>query len=156
MDWNKVIDTHGKAFILYARQWTKSHADAEDVVQIAITRLCRSHGAGEQIPVPLIYTAIRSRALDLYRSRQRRLAREEAAAELLYDTRVFENTGEEELSDRVEVALQELPLDQREVVIMKIWGGLTFREISESLHVSSNTVTSRYSYAIKKLKASLD
>ena len=156
MDWDRIIDTNGAAFILYARQWTKSHADAEDIVQIAITRLCRSQSDSDEIPLALIYQAIRSRALDLYRSSQRRRVREEAAAELLYEQRMFENRGTEELSERVEFALKKLPQEQREVVIMKIWGDLTFKEIAQSLDVSLNTVTSRYRYAINKLKSSLD
>jgi DNA-directed RNA polymerase specialized sigma24 family protein len=35
---------------------------------------------------------------------------------------------------------------------MHIWGDLTFGEISEIVGISSNTVTSRYRYALNKLR----
>ena len=155
MDWDNLIERHGRAFILYARQWTQSHADAEDIVQTAIIRLSRSLPPEREIPIGLIYKAIRSRALDHHRSCRRRQAREEIAAELLYEDRMLEKTKSDELSEKVELALRKLPEDQREVVILKIWGALTFREISDSLEISLNTVTSRYRYAINKLQSEL-
>ena len=156
MDWNKVIDTHGRAFVLYARQWTQNHADAEDIVQTAITRLCQGLPAKREVKLGQIYRAIRNRALDMHKSRQRRLAREGAAAGQLYPSRMFEKDGTDDgISDSVQAALMKLPEDQREVIVMKIWGDLTFREIAEVLATSLNTVASRYRYAIEKLKSSL-
>jgi RNA polymerase sigma-70 factor, ECF subfamily len=52
-------------------------------------------------------------------------------------------------------ALSELPDDQREVVVMHVWGELTFSEIAELLGVSSNTAASRYRYALAKLRGSM-
>jgi len=43
----------------------------------------------------------------------------------------------------------------REVVVMKIWGGVTFAEISEALAISPNTAASRYRYALEQLAQSL-
>lgn len=52
-------------------------------------------------------------------------------------------------------ALSSLPDDQREVTVLHIWGELTFSQISELLGVSSNTVASRYRYALGKLRDSM-
>jgi RNA polymerase sigma-70 factor (ECF subfamily) len=49
-------------------------------------------------------------------------------------------------------ALGALPDDQREVIVLHIWGELTFSQISELLGISSNTVASRYRYALGKLR----
>jgi DNA-directed RNA polymerase specialized sigma24 family protein len=49
-------------------------------------------------------------------------------------------------------ALLGLPDDQREVTILHVWGELTFSQIGEVLAVSSNTVASRYRYALAKLR----
>ena len=46
--------------------------------------------------------------------------------------------------------------NQREVVVMKIWGGLTFEKISEVLDTSKNTVASRYRYALQAMKGRMD
>ena len=53
-------------------------------------------------------------------------------------------------------ALESLPEEQKEVLIMKIWGDHTFKIISESLDVSINTAASRYRYGLAALKNLLD
>ena len=49
-------------------------------------------------------------------------------------------------------ALDHLPRDQREVLVMKIWNELTFAEIGQALEISQNTAASRYRYALAALK----
>jgi RNA polymerase sigma-70 factor (ECF subfamily) len=49
----------------------------------------------------------------------------------------------------------QLPSEQREVVVLKIWGGLTFAQIAEQLELSAHTAASRYRYALSKLRESL-
>ena len=53
------------------------------------------------------------------------------------------------------LALASLPLEQREVVALKIDGGLTFAEIGEVTGISPNTAASRYRYALEKLRGLL-
>ena len=55
----------------------------------------------------------------------------------------------------VGAAVLELPEDQRETVILKIYAGLTFAEIAELGGVSLATAASRYRYALEKLAESL-
>jgi RNA polymerase sigma-70 factor (ECF subfamily) len=52
-------------------------------------------------------------------------------------------------------ALCTLPDDQRQVVILHIWGDLTFLDIAHVLDISSNTVASRYRYALSKLREAM-
>jgi len=52
----------------------------------------------------------------------------------------------------VREALEELPVEQREVVVLKIWEEHTFAEIGELLEISPNTAASRYRYALEKLR----
>lgn len=61
-----------------------------------------------------------------------------------------------ELSDILQSALKELNEDQREVVIMKEYEGLKFREIAEVLNISENTVKSRMYYGLDSLKKILE
>jgi RNA polymerase sigma-70 factor (ECF subfamily) len=61
-----------------------------------------------------------------------------------------------ELSDILQSALRELSEEQREVVIMKEYEGLKFREIAEVLNISENTVKSRMYYGLDGLKKILD
>jgi RNA polymerase sigma factor (sigma-70 family) len=61
-----------------------------------------------------------------------------------------------ELSDILQQALYELSEEQREVVIMKEYEGLKFREIAEVLNISENTVKSRMYYGLDGLKKILE
>jgi len=53
-------------------------------------------------------------------------------------------------------ALEQLPYEQREVVVLHLRGGLPFRVIARSQNVSINTAQSRYRYGIDKLRAMLN
>ena len=92
--------------------------------------------------------------MDIGRGDRRRDQREVTAARS--EISAFEPTIERaERQASVEAALGQLPGDQREVVVMKIWGGLTFAQIAEALGVPLNTAASRYRYALQRLEAEL-
>ncbi len=57
---------------------------------------------------------------------------------------------------RVDDALAQLPYEQREVILLHLHSGLTFREIARSLKMSIHTVQSRYRYGLQKLKSKLN
>jgi RNA polymerase sigma-70 factor (ECF subfamily) len=57
---------------------------------------------------------------------------------------------------QVGAALAALPYEQREVVLLHLRGGLTFREIASTQAVSINTVQGRYRYGLEKLRTFLD
>ena len=58
-------------------------------------------------------------------------------------------------ASRVAAALAEIPGDQREVAVLKVYGQLTFREIAETLEIPTNTAQSRYRYALTALRKRL-
>lgn len=59
----------------------------------------------------------------------------------------------EELS--VRRGLLALPSEQRQVVVLRVWCGLTFAETASLLEISANTVASRYRYALEKLREAM-
>ena len=63
--------------------------------------------------------------------------------------------GRDEWRAAVESVLRKLPSEQREVLVMKVWGGLTFPQIAAALNVSPNTAASRYRYALAALRREL-
>lgn len=57
---------------------------------------------------------------------------------------------------RVSGAMAELPVEQREVVTLHLYGSLPFREIAERQKASIKTIQSRYRYGLDKLRTILD
>ena len=151
--WRQWLDRHGPALLLFARQWSATRADAEDAVQSGFVKFWKSRdGAREQLPY--LYACVRSAAMDIGRSERRRDVRESAGQnEPLPD---FECPLERaERQAVIEAALSQLPGDQREVVVMKVWGGLTFAQIGHALGVPLSTAASRYRYAMAQLAREL-
>tara|TARA_R110002096_G_scaffold26518_22_gene81836 strand:+ start:9894 stop:10433 length:540 start_codon:yes stop_codon:yes gene_type:complete len=157
LDWEQLYDKHAKALVLYARQWLPSMSDAEDTVQDAFIRLIKSPKQFDENPVPILYQAVKWAALDRIRSSERRQKREETSTMDHEPISYFEDRLEtQERKEAIERSLQQLPEDQREVLKLRVWGELGFREIGEALGISINTAASRYRYALKKLGELLD
>jgi RNA polymerase sigma-70 factor (ECF subfamily) len=152
-DWKSCFSEIGPGLLLFARQWTRSAADAEDIVQEAFVKFWRrNHQINNRA---LLYATVRSIALDFIR-RDKRRARREATVFAEADATVepqFE--WEDEGQSALAAAVSCLPQDQREVLVLKIWNELTFSEIAGALGISQNTAASRYRYALAHLKKSL-
>ncbi len=58
----------------------------------------------------------------------------------------------EDQMQRVARALEKLPIEQREVVVLRLQGDMTFRQIAEMLDITVNTAQSRYRYGMEKLR----
>jgi RNA polymerase sigma-70 factor (ECF subfamily) len=153
-DWAAWLDQHGAALVLLARQWLPSHADAEDVVQEAFIRFWRSRERAAD-PAAYLYACVKHCALDWQRGRKRQARREQAVARTEVESWFAGPLEEEERRETIAAALRELPQDQREVLVMKIWGGLSFPQIALALRISANTASSRYRYALAKLREQL-
>jgi RNA polymerase sigma-70 factor (ECF subfamily) len=152
--WSVWLDEHGGALLLLARNWVASHADAEDIVQEAFMRFWRSRASVEE-PVAYLYACVRHCAQDWQRGRQRRQHRELAVARPEADSLFVAPVEQNERRLAIEAALRELPTNQAEVLVMKIWGGLSFPQIAAALEIPSNTAASRYRYALSKLREQL-
>ena len=149
-DWQTCFTQLGPALLLFARRWTNCRAEAEDIVQEAFVRFWRRQHSIENRA--LLYATVRSTALDRLRSEQRRARREAAVA--LDGAQHLEPqfTTVDEGQQMLAAAVERLPKEQREVVVLKIWNELTFAEIGHVLEISQNTAASRYRYALSALK----
>ena len=131
---------------------------AEDVLQDVFVTLARRAGS-VRITSHLrgyLVTSCLNRARDLLR----RKPLEPVPVESLDDRRsaVAGPDAIAEANDeaaRVAAALGRLPREQREVVVLKTYGQLTFKEIAESLDLSINTAMSRHRYALEALRKDL-
>jgi RNA polymerase sigma-70 factor (ECF subfamily) len=156
-EWKVWLREHGPALLLAARQWTSSQADAEDVVQDAFLRFWRVRQRATD-PLAYLYACARRCALESHRGERRRTRREGVAARpeaLDADVTLFAPIEQDERRAQVEKVLRLLPEAQREVLVMKVWGGLTFPQIAAAVGVSPETAASRYRYALAKLREQL-
>jgi RNA polymerase sigma-70 factor (ECF subfamily) len=149
-DWKVCFSELAPGLVLFARQFVRQLPDAEDIVQDAFVRFWRKEHSIENRA--LLFATVRSVALDLLRRDARRARREaNAALEVEQSTAPqfdFDDGSQQELA----AAVDRLPVEQREVLVMKIWNELTFAEIGQALGISQNTAASRYRYALAALK----
>lgn len=158
ISWKDWFEAYGPKLLLCARQWTRSLADAEDVVQEAFVRYWRHQRQLPGDPQALLITSVRRAALDLARRDTRRVNREGKADGGLEDRNDFfepQPGDDAERRREIEAAMQLLPAEQREVLVLKIWQEFTFEQIAETLGISPNTAASRYRYALTALRKEL-
>jgi RNA polymerase sigma-70 factor, ECF subfamily len=149
-DWKVCFSQLGPGLVLFARNWVRSPADAEDVVQEAFVRFWRrNHNIDNRA---LLYATVRSIALDFIRRDSRRARRESDAMAETEQSIKPKFAMEDESQQALATAVDHLPDEQREVLVMKIWNELTFSEIGSALGISQNTAASRYRYALGALK----
>jgi RNA polymerase sigma factor (sigma-70 family) len=154
LDWlTQVVSERAAGLRLFARQWVDA-ATAEDVVQEALVSLLAERHAPRN-PVAWMYRAVRNAAFDHHRSSARRRRREQAVAESREHW--FESRADALLDAKVaESALESLRGDDRELVVMRIWGELGFGEIASVLEVSVSTAHDRYKKALHELRRALE
>src|SRR4051812_1190377 len=149
--WSEMLyETKAAELILYGRALGLSHAEAEDVLHETFVVLMQQ----VQRPAKLEHYCVRSfrnRVLNYRRSLWRRLTRE------LESSRWFEKSEGETAEEREAMrCLAELPIEQREVIVLKIWHRRTFEEVGELLDISPNTAAGRYRYGLQKMKLRLE
>lgn len=149
-DWcEPLYEREAARLLLYGRALGLSHNEAEDVLHDTFRALL-GLAARPGEPAAYLVRSFRNRALNYRRNFWRRLTRE------LEAQRWFEPAGDPaRLETEAMRVLAELPLPQREVVVLKIWHGLTFEAIGRLLDESPNTVAGRYRYGLQKLRAAM-
>jgi len=146
----RLLDRHGPALVLYARQWC---AVAEDVVQEAFIHL-----AGQRVPprepVGWLYRAVRNGAINAARGAGRRAQRETAVA--WRGEPWFCPSPDDRLDAAAATeALAQLPLHERETIVARLWGGLAFDEIARLTGSSTSTVHRWYRRGLETLRERL-
>lgn len=164
LSWNDWLEENGSKLLLFARQQTRSLADAEDILQDSLVKLALkvqdgSFEGGQGGWMPYIYTALRRSAIDLGRKNDRRTRREDkSVTDTLVEKGEFDDPwfamgdSGSEMGQQVQAALKEIPPNFAEVIQLKIWGERTFAEIGNILDISQNTAASRYRYGLEGLK----
>jgi RNA polymerase sigma factor (sigma-70 family) len=148
-DFARLLDTHAPPLILYARQWCDA---PEDVVQEAFLKLVSLRQPPRSV-VPWLYRVVRNAALDAAKSARRRQRRETVAAR---PVRWFVEPEIKGLDAAAAVAaLRRLPDEEREVIVARLWGGLSFEDIASLSGCSASTAFRRYQAGLAALRKEL-
>jgi RNA polymerase sigma-70 factor (ECF subfamily) len=136
-----------------ARVMLNHPEDAEDAVHEVFVSLVRSRAVLGEVRDLEAYTfaALRRAAGRLATRRARHpVASQQAVEEAATADGPSEHDDPDD--DRLRQALRALPPEQREVIALRIDGGLTFRQIAQAMDTSINTAASRYRYALEHLR----
>jgi RNA polymerase sigma-70 factor (ECF subfamily) len=154
-----LYDAHAPVLFRFLIRLTGDEAVVKDILQDVFIRLAREPDLLRDVAAPRSYLFRMAHRLTIDHAR-----REEAQAR--YAQRA-QDEGEQAVApppsdsdvdwrrNRLSGALAALPTDQRAVVLLKVWEGLTFAEIGETLEISPDTAASRYRYALNKLRDAL-
>ncbi len=147
----ELVDRYGAALVLYARQWCDC---AEDVVQTALLKLVRQQTPPGNL-IPWIYRVVRNGAIDASRAARRRHKYEAAAAERApqWFSPSYDPSGLD--ARAAALTLAELPVETREIIVMHLWGGLTFEQIAQTVESSAATCYRRYAAGLVILRQKL-
>lgn len=135
----------GPVLLLYGAAITGDRARAEDALHQVFLKLLSGKVPMPMEARPYLFRAMRNAVLNSRRAASRDV--ELTSASLFHSPRGLEGQAHE-----LERALADLPPDQRQMVVLKVWGGLTLEEAAELAEVSPNTAASRYRYALRKLR----
>jgi RNA polymerase sigma factor (sigma-70 family) len=141
---------HGPVLLLFAASIAGDRGRAQDAVHQVFLRMLENRRLGEVEDVKAyLFTCVRNAVLNDHKASQRSVAMEEES--VWFDPPHRDYTAERNLRR----ALDSLPDDQRQVLVLHVWGELTFLQTAEVLGINSNTAASRYRYALANLRESL-
>ncbi|MGC2698310.1 MAG: sigma-70 family RNA polymerase sigma factor [Candidatus Angelobacter sp.] len=139
---------HGPALLAYATSLLGDRTAAEDTVHEVFLEMLGKVFMPDE-PRPYLFRAVRNRALNSWRGRER-------LTTLDHHEWLVKTEATMEAAIAIEKAMRDLPVEQREVVVMKVWGEMTLDEMAKVLEIPLNTVASRYRYALAKLREILN
>jgi RNA polymerase sigma-70 factor (ECF subfamily) len=157
---DKLVLKYQKRIYFTVRKIVLDHDDTNDIVQDTFVKTYQNlHRFDEQFP---FYPWLRRIALNTTLNHQAKIYRKRESAsisELEESNQIESDNGNplgemmhHELQDKIIEAMEQLPLDQRVVFILRTNEELSYQEIGEQLEISTGTVMSRLSRARAKLK----
>jgi len=154
----RFYDGHAQSLYAFLLNLTRDEADTRDLLQDIFVKLARDPDllAGVRDERAFLIRLAHNAAIDLIRRRGTRdKTRDQFAAEITSPFVPCGDPDEQTFCAALTKALAELPPEQRAVVHLKLWEGLTFEQIASALDIPPNTAASRYRYGLDKLRERL-
>jgi|SRR6185369_15158801 len=155
LDFERLYDDHAQSLFAFLLSLTRNEADTHDLLQELFVKLAQRPALLDEVRdrrAFLLHLA-HNLAIDQIRRRSTRqrnyeLWGAEATVVFMPAAQLDERAFREALS----AALGGLAIEQRAVVHLKLWEGLTFEQIATLLEIPLNTAASRYRYGLDKLR----
>jgi len=157
-DIERLYDEHAQALFAFLLNFTRHEADTHDLLQELFVKLANRPELLDNVrdERAFLLRLAHNLAIDLIRRRGTREKNYEQLANV--PAPIFAPAAEPDeraFREALSAALGEIPSDQRAVVHLKLWGGLTFEQIAALLGIPLNTASSRYRYGLDKLRERL-
>lgn len=146
---------HARVLVLFACAMVGERTRAQDIVQRVFLRLLERPVERPDNPRSYLFAAVHNTARNEMRSQQRLVELDENQP--WFEEQVANGEAHDVVSERnLRRALWELPEEQRQVTVMRVWGEMTFPAIADVLGISVNTAASRYRYALAQLRQQME
>lgn len=164
---NILLDRHRKRIFDYIYMMVKNQDVADDIFQETLIKVVRFVREGRYTEngkfLSWVLRIAHNQVIDYFRQKKQRnnISEGDAGYDLLNHPRFSDRTVEERLiTDQIEADVRKLidflPSEQKEVVLMRYYMGLSFKEIAEQTNVSINTALGRMRYALINLRKLID
>lgn len=154
----KIYQKYGDSLLTLAKILLSNIETAEDIVHDVFVSFVEGIGDFELTGSLKAYLSVcvTNRAIDRFRDKNRKHIGLDLFEPVSLGTPGPEHLiAANERAGQINLALGSLPLEQREVILLHLHGGMKFKEIGRLRHTSINTIQARYRHGIKKLKSIL-
>ena len=160
---SQLIERHSRRVRDYIRMIVKDRDVAEDIFQETFIKAVRVIDEGRYVDsgkfLSWVLRIAHNQVIDHFRhqKQQKTITEADSGYDVLGTLRFAEPTAEDQLmnlqtAESLRLLIEELPDEQREVVKLRYYANLTFKEIAEQTDVSVNTVLGRMRYALINLR----
>ena len=160
---SQLIDRHSNRIRDYIRMMVKDRDRADDILQDTLIKAVRTIDEGRYVDsgkfLSWILRIAHNQVIDYFRQQKssRTINESEAGYDVIGSLRIAERNVEdriisEQIEQDVRRLIEHLPEEQREVVMMRYYSGMSFQEIADQTGVSINTALGRMRYALINLR----
>ena len=164
---NVLLNRHRKRILDYIYMMVKNRDVADDIFQETLIKVVRFVQEGRYTEngkfLSWVLRIAHNQAIDYFRQKKQRnnVSEGDAGYDILNNQKFSDHTVEEKLiTNQIETDVRKLidflPPEQKEVVLMRYYMGLSFKEIAEQTDVSINTALGRMRYALINLRKLID
>ena len=160
---SQLIEKYRRRVTEYIRMMVKDRDVADDIFQDTFIKVIRTIDSGRYVDngkfLSWVLRIAHNQVIDHFRQKKQsnNVTEADAGFDILNTLRFSERTVEDDIvegqiGEQIRAMVAELPEEQREVVMMRYYSGLSFKEIAEMTGVGINTALGRMRYALINLR----